>query len=63
MAVRIRTSGEIVCAAMSDEEEGDIYIDDGLHYYLSVINPLLITDEDHLTHGKWWWINDPKFTA
>jgi hypothetical protein len=55
MAVRIRKSGEIVCAAMFPKEDGDTYIDDGLHYELAVIRQLLITDEDHFQHGLWWW--------
>jgi len=36
MAVRIRKSGLIVCAAKSEPEPGDYYIDDGLHYRLGV---------------------------
>ena len=65
MAVRIRRSGVIVCAAMHPEREGDTYIDDGLHYELAVERRLLVTEpmtlpEDvglggHARHGEWWW--------
>ena len=37
MAVRIRADKKtIVCAAKSEEEPGDTYIGDGLHYVLGV---------------------------
>ena len=36
MAVRIRKNGRIFCVVMSKEKVGDVYIDDGLHYLLSV---------------------------
>lgn len=59
MAVRIRNTGEIVCAAYNEAKEGDIYIDDNLHYYLSVEQKVLITVfgiENHKRNGGlWWW--------
>lgn len=57
MAVRIRRSGKILCAAMYPEEKGDIYLDDGLHYYLSVEKKLLVTEphKRHKLNGEWWW--------
>ena len=57
MAVRIRRSGEIVCAAMHPAEDGDTYIDDGLHYELSVEKRVLVTEpmELHAKSGRWWW--------
>lgn len=51
MAVRIRKGGKIVCAAMNPKRQGDIYIDDGLHYYLSVEQKLLVT-EPYRLHKK-----------
>lgn len=36
MAVRIRKNGKIICAAASKPMKGDIYLDDGVHYLLSV---------------------------
>ena len=59
MALRIRRDGRVLCAAMHAEEVGDIYIDDRLHYYLSVERRMLVTEpfERHSQHGEWWWIN------
>ena len=34
MAVRIRRDGTIICAAESEPEESDCYIDDPTHYRL-----------------------------
>lgn len=62
MAVRVRKDGRILCAAMHLAEEGDIYIDDGIHYLLSVEAKVLVTDNNHLDkpgrpgHGEWWWV-------
>lgn len=59
MAVRIRKNGSIVCAAMHPVEPGDVYIDDPVHYQLSVIAHVLVTDKDHIGgHGLWWWCNN-----
>lgn len=60
MAVRIRKDGRVLCAAMHPEEDGDKYIDDGLHYFLSVEVKVLVTEPHakHKVHGQWWWIND-----
>ena len=57
MALRIRPNGRILCAAMFPAEPGDIYIDDGLHYHLSVEARILVTEshEQHSRHGEWWW--------
>lgn len=68
MAVRIRESGEILCAAMHPALPGDSYIDDGLHYRLSVDIGVLVTEPmelpngvgrgGHARHGQWWWRDD-----
>jgi hypothetical protein len=52
MAVRIRKNGRIFCAAMNPPEDGDTYIDDGLHYKLSVENKMLVTEpmKQHQLH-------------
>lgn len=57
MALRIRKNGRILCAAMHTEELGDTYLDDGLHYILSVEKKLLVTEpmEQHQNKGEWWW--------
>ena len=47
---------------MFPEEEGDIYIDDELHYYLSVEKKVLVSEpmEKHKKTGEWWFITDLK---
>lgn len=35
MALRVRENGKILCAAKSGPLEGDIYIDDNIHGWLS----------------------------
>ena len=59
MALRIRTDGRVLCAAMHKGKKGDFYINDGLHYHLSQIAKVLWTDPmpKHSEHGEWWWIN------
>lgn len=61
MAIRWRKSGALVCAAMSDPEDGDTYIDDRLHYCLSVIHRVVIADVDHNTNGLWHWLHGDDF--
>lgn len=60
MALRVRKDGRVLCAAMHPVEEGDCYIDDGVHYLLSVEAKVLVTEphEKHQHHGEWWWINN-----
>ena len=63
MSLRIRADGRILCAAMHGPEPDDTYIDDGLHYTLSVECKVLVTEEmdepggrgGHRAHGQWWW--------
>lgn len=58
MAVRIRLSGEVVCAAMHPPEPGDQYVPDDVHYELSAVRKLLVTEPRHGGHamrGLWWW--------
>ena len=58
MALRIRLDGRILCAALNGAEEGDVYINDGIHYQLSVEEKVLVTTENdyHMTNGgEWWW--------
>jgi hypothetical protein len=60
MALRIRKDGRILCAAMHPEEDGDTYIDDGLHYEMSVIHKVIGSEsmERHKDSGRWWWIGN-----
>ena len=63
MALRIRKDGRILCAAIHLQEDEDIYINDALHYQLSVIHKILVTEyiESHKLRGEWWVKNQvPK---
>ena len=58
MAIRIRKNRKIFCAALNCSEEGDIYINDSLHYILSVELKILVTTniDYHISNnGEWWW--------
>lgn len=59
MAIRVRKDGSMWCAALTLEESGDTYIDDGLHYELSVIKAVIVAlpMPQHLSNPRWWWIN------
>lgn len=65
MAVRVRRDGRVLCAAVHPKRRGDTYIDDGLHYLLSVELRVLVTEPmylaggrgGHQAHGEWWWAN------
>lgn len=56
MSIRWRLSGELVCAAVTEEEPGDTYIDDRLHYQLSCISQTILADVDHESNGLWHWL-------
>ena len=60
MALRIRKNGSIMCAAMHSPEPGDTYIDDQLHYDLSIEHRVLVTEphERHQFRGEWWWVGN-----
>ena len=58
MAIRWRKEGQLICAAMSKPEDGDTYIDDRLHYQLSVISRVILADTNHEINGLWYWIHD-----
>ncbi len=57
MAIRWRLDGRLLCAAKSEAKESDSYIDDRLHYYLSVLARVLIADIDHETNRLWHWVH------
>ena len=62
MAIRWRKNGELLCAAISKPEKDDTYIDDRLHYQLSVISRAIVADIDHENNGLWHWVhNEHKF--
>lgn len=55
MALRIRKTGEILCAAHTEVEEGDTYIHDGIHYYLAVLTGAIVASENHSEDNLWFW--------
>lgn len=61
MAARVRSDGTVVCAAMFPAEEGDIYIEDSLHYELTVELGLLEADPNHKVNGLWYWSFPSQF--
>ena len=61
MGARVRTDGNVVCAAMFLEEPGDIYIGDGLLYELAVELGLLEADPNHKENGIWHWSFPSEF--
>jgi hypothetical protein len=71
LAIRIRKDGRILCAARYLEEDGDCYLDDGIHYLLSVEHKVLVTEPmksseghgGHSKHGEWWWKGQEPKTA
>ncbi len=60
MALRLRMDGRILCAAIHAEETGDIYLDDAIHYLLSVELGIIVS-EYHVEHqhtGEWWRVDE-----
>lgn len=57
MALRWRKSGQIECAAKSEPLEGDTYLDDRVHYELSVNQKCIVADKDEETNGHWYWLH------
>lgn len=57
MSLRWRKTGELLCGAKSQPMDGDTYIDDGLHYELSVIQKMLVADRNEKENGRWYWLH------
>ena len=55
MSLRIRKTGEILCAAHTNAEDGDTYLNDDIHYYLSVLTGAIIASENHKEDNLWFW--------
>lgn len=58
MALRVRTNGRILCAAKSKKMDGDIYIDDAVHGWLTrcldiSINVIDSLGEDENGEEEW----------
>ncbi len=58
MAIRVRVDGTMWCAAHTPEMAGDTYIDDTLHYEMSVEHGVIVAlpMPEHEAHPQWWWI-------
>lgn len=63
MAIRWRANGYLICAAVSDPEKDDTYIDDRLHYQLSVVARVIIADVNHENNGLWHWVHGDRLRA
>ncbi|KKL24454.1 hypothetical protein LCGC14_2415160 [marine sediment metagenome] len=58
MSLRWRKNGNLLCGAKHEALEGDTYIDDRLHYELSVELKVVIPRDDEHESGVWHWINE-----
>ena len=63
MAIRWRKDGRLLCAAMSEPEEGDTYIGDRLSYKLTVELQVIVADPNHKANGMWYWTRDALIVA
>ena len=63
MSLRWRKNGELVCGAKSLERDDDTYIDDRLHYMLSIILKVIVPDPNEKDNGLWHWIMDTEGTV
>ncbi|HEC65466.1 MAG TPA: hypothetical protein ENI23_09235 [bacterium] len=57
MSLRWRRNGDLLCGAKHEAQEDDTYIDDRLHYELSVELKVVIPRDDENESGIWYWIN------
>ena len=57
MSLRWRKNGDLLCAAKHEVQKDDTYIDDRLHYELSVELKVVIPRDDEKESGIWYWIN------
>lgn len=57
MSLRWRKTGEILCGAKSKPMKDDTYINDRLHYELSVIQKTIVADVNEEKNGLWYWLH------
>lgn len=57
MAIRVRKDGTMWCAAHTEKQPGDTYIDDALHYEMSIEHGVIVAlpMPEHVDHPQWWW--------
>ena len=58
MSLRWRKNGDLLCAAKHRKRKTDTYINDRLHYELSVILKVVAPSIHEDKTGKWYWIKD-----
>ena len=63
MSLRWRENGELICGAKSEMKFSDTYIDDRLHYQLSVILRAVVPDANEEENGLWYWEMDEEGLA
>lgn len=58
MAIRVREDGTMWCAALTEPEPGDTYIDDTLHHLLHTVHRVIVAwpEPRHSREPQWWWI-------
>jgi len=55
MSLRWRKDNTLICGAKSKKEKDDCYIDDRLHYKLSLEEQVVIPNVDENITGLWKW--------
>ena len=58
MSLRWRKNGDLLCGAKHEAQEHDTYINDLLHYKLSVELKVVIPRDNEHESGIWYWINE-----
>ena len=54
MSLRWRFDGRLLCGAKTEPEKDDCYIDDRLHYHMSLTG-VIEPDKSELETGLWHW--------
>lgn len=57
MSLRWRKTGELLCGAKCEPQEDDTYINDRLHYELSIIQKVVVPNKNEAKNGMWHWLH------
>ena len=57
MSLRWRKTGELLCGAKSEKMGNDCYINDILHYELSIEQKCIVADKNESDNGLWHWVH------
>ena len=63
MSLRWRKNGKLLCAAKHPKKKDDTYIDDNLHYQLSIECKAVVPDKNEEKTGLWHWTKDVLIEA